>query len=1249
MTLSSEELIKIVVDDERYTRHLNSQSLTNHAKVGIFEIPKSSFTAFRLTYASPVELSLSSKVVLLGGVPEHWYQAQKDTIKREFLRARHPKISGRVDRLTKYGLRAVYHSENFGEEILKGPSFRRGGDTGKPNCPDVNGPVPGELKHAFTSIPDGVHRLKRNTQDTFVVEGADSCQVPSSSRRRKLKHSSKTSGDIPTVSSLNKGTLEKFLTKVDEQDEDKTSHTSSIGSSNQDKAHNHALNEKGSGKLRRHSSISSSGKSTLGSHPDSELLERLYQEQKLNEIEMDKLLNGAALSPNQETHSTETYVSAVAESEGARDFWEDCCEFAEPTVFSSVGSPYSASNASRSPGFVNFTDEKTRYALEFDLPNSFSDRGRLDDCTLSGQKDHQGSKKQTVVFMKAMAHSKDYKRLLLLQPKPERRPIGQRAKPIESGRTLFSKIHGHKVESFNNKQEGMVNRLRQEFSRRYGHHSSHMRQDRLGPILMMDRMLVIVKNAIEQRNPIVDFSEAEPIDTRVASRLKEYLVIARLTNRDSRPILIQFCHKKHFSYHRRNDKYNDTHTIGNTLDFYLNKDCIVGLYSPLDNTIFVEKPDDRLGSHVSEELYGLKHSDLSTLRFYILKCRTLSSTSKWYDLLQSVTGNSSITNKITLGVPEANVLFTVHLYRELLERLEQLEAQERKMLKISCLPRGYCVFKAPILRYLSLIVNQKLRDAGYDELVRLWEGANVNLGCNFRHYDKINWCPGYQGTSLRSLSALFPSNVLEFRPYTYYGRKLDLPNGSVLLEPPVVEGFLLKLTGHNGLDKTVLGTPYLKPIYFFTSENLLFTMGSMKSMPPVPLELLISATEKSDVEKIKTSLKNLPDVYEQNPYPLDLGSHIEWLKENYNEDTFALNDYYAFKCFNRRIVQILKSENLIDMADIEEVRQGSVDDVQPHEINYQIYNQARSIFWKVEKSLDETAQSLIFIQMKNRLIMKLLAPNPNVCEEWVTRLRALITYWNEKRESDFSKLWDTKVQNINNLKIDEGEDANANGRSPKWMTERGVTNPSIYNINALSVLRPILHRGVLHQKPKKHSVFSKYWVVLIPGFLILYRYFRRSKTGYAKPSVDHAHYMTIPIEQCYVYSGTLTELDLLDRDKTFDEFNPGSHSLPRIYDDGWRSSETETSRCFTLWFGKKRILSKSPKNSQNQSDCSNSPQVSDLKDEPNGNAQNPNMIKMVKQHGVSGRSMVFMARSRQERDIWVLSLHYELERLMDYS
>ena len=40
-------------------------------------------------------------------------------------------------------------------------------------------------------------------------------------------------------------------------------------------------------------------------------------------------------------------------------------------------------------------------------------------------------------------------------------------------------------------------------------------------------------------------------------------------------------------------------------------------------------------------------------------------------------------------------------------------------------------------------------------------------------------------------------------------------------------------------------------------------------------------------------------------------------------------------------------------------------------------------------------------------------------------------------------------------------------------------------------------------------------------------------------------------------------------------------------------------------------------------------------------------IKLVNRLGVGGVSMVFLARSRQERDLWVLALNNEIEQIAE--
>ncbi|AQZ11736.1 SPO71 (YDR104C) [Zygosaccharomyces parabailii] len=1248
MTLTTKEIISIVFNDDQYIQHVNSHSLGENAHWKVIEIPRSSFTAFRLSYASPIELSLSSKTVLLGGIPSQWYHAQRNSIRNCLGKMKNSKLREKIGKESDYGIRAIYHEDKSALEQPLGESSK---DTQRStNCrkSSVTGPRqnPKEFRHASTTtVKDRICSLENKSQTSPFLPAIDFYRIASPGERPLLQREGYTSGDLPTVPLESTNVLRNWLTRNKDREDNAQDTAERSG-----KDDNHTIKN---GDTSFDSSVEGLGapydnlREFSGLKDREKTLDQLYKEQEQNEKEMNRLLNTTNAywdETKKDGQSDETYVSVISDPSDVKETERSAVPAASTTL------PYTDPTISANEDakvFESFND-RVNQSISFGIPLHLKgQKALIDDALESGLNDAQSTKRR-VVFLKALASSKDFKKLSVLAPEPEKVPLSKVESHTRHERSSNYKLHGRRLKSANVKTKGIFSKFKQRASKKCGtYYSSHGHSDRKGPVLMMDKMLVMVKTAVNQRNPILDFSESEPLDTRVADRWREYIVIARQTNQPDRPILLQFC--RHSSWHKNLQEQDPG--SGNSLDFYLDKSCVVGLYSILDKTIFIEKPDDKYFDHYLGELHEFDDHDLSPLKFYILRCSTLMSSGKWNDFLRSAIGIKSMPSRISLRVPEAGVAFSVHFTQQLTRELEQMEIQERSILKIACLPRGYRVFQVPIIRYLLATVYDKLKDAGFTDVIKGWEKANVVMGVNFRHYDLINWCPGHQSHSLRSTCSLFQPHLLEFRPYAYCGRKLKLASGATVLEQTPIEGFLLRLTNQEGSDKDFLGNPHLIPTYFFTSENLLFSMAFAESTPPVPLELLISASDSLDPTALGDRLNEIPQVFEQNPYPLDLNSHIEWLNGTLDQEKFILNDFFAFKCFNRRIIQIIKSEAVIDLTEIGDIYQGSVTEVNSHELTYKSYALARSTFWRNEISVPETAKSIIILRHKNGLFLKLLAPNAAIGKEWVVRLKQLVFYWKEKQISELHKLWSTKMRNITNLQIEEEQEANVNGRTPKWVTDRGVTDPTIYNVNALAVLRPMLHKGILYQKPKKHAVFSKYMVVLVPGFLILYHSYRRSKTGFAKNSFDHRHYMTVPIEHCYVYSGTLTELDLLDRSRDFDELNPGTHALPRIYSDGWASSETETSRCFTLWFGKKRFLSRSSKNLQSEKDYQNEiPKMSDLKSEPQGgNTHNPNMLKMIRQLGVSGRSMVFMARSRQERDLWVLSLFYEMERLKNFE
>ncbi|EGD97825.1 hypothetical protein TESG_05331 [Trichophyton tonsurans CBS 112818] len=96
--------------------------------------------------------------------------------------------------------------------------------------------------------------------------------------------------------------------------------------------------------------------------------------------------------------------------------------------------------------------------------------------------------------------------------------------------------------------------------------------------------------------------------------------------------------------------------------------------------------------------------------------------------------------------------------------------------------------------------------------------------------------------------------------------------------------------------------------------------------------------------------------------------------------------------------------------------------------------------------------------------------------------------------------------------------------------------------------------------------------------------------------------------------------------KTFDNNHPSHNSTPRIYpSDGWTSADEDTATTFVIWNNTRRVLFHG-------------------EEERDGN-QKTRRWRHVSRLGASGRSIVFKARSRAERDLWVLAIETEIDQL----
>lgn len=132
-------------------------------------------------------------------------------------------------------------------------------------------------------------------------------------------------------------------------------------------------------------------------------------------------------------------------------------------------------------------------------------------------------------------------------------------------------------------------------------------------------------------------------------------------------------------------------------------------------------------------------------------------------------------------------------------------------------------------------------------------------------------------------------------------------------------------------------------------------------------------------------------------------------------------------------------------------------------------------------------------------------------------------------------------------------------------------------------------------------------------------------SGKEVPHIQHQRQAAIDLKNCYIYSGLVTESDLLYQNRTFDSNHPGHHALPRVYlEDGWTSIDEDTMTCFVVWQPRNRSFFKAS--------------------EKQDSGKKRQRLRYVSRLGVPGRTIVFKARSRAERDHWVMSIGMEIDR-----
>lgn len=715
-----------------------------------------------------------------------------------------------------------------------------------------------------------------------------------------------------------------------------------------------------------------------------------------------------------------------------------------------------------------------------------------------------------------------------------------------------------------------------------------LRQYKDGEVFRVEKMLVLIKE-VWNKQVSSKFNEQEQFDSRIYERWREYLVILRKSDDPNNPILIQF---KDLD---SSDKLNPEFSL------YINELSSAQFYSDFDKSICITSQKD------------------NSSFMYILRSRDQVTSFRWLYFIRQMLGYED--NKLfNIHIPDISIDLKISI--SYLKLITMLEADKHMSIKV--LDKGYDIKYCTLIQYLKETINSELKDMHKPHIDEWLERNKLAWFC-FKLYDRLEWAPNNSNAFYIQHQLLFEKFELNLRSITPHIETIIDGEGK-MEEPVPIEGFLSRLSDNLGKEKKIIRNFY-QLLYFYSNDNLLFFMKYYRAVPPSPDNILMN--NPNEERKVQ-----FPIVFEKSPFPINEFDHITWLNENQEE--FEINDHIAMCEFERRAQQVIKAEAMIDMCQVKQVEAIS------HESISRAQKLAHCILWYSNGHLIDdlsVVNSGFVIKMNNGSTLKLQAPDQTTRDIWVKKLNDLKRYWDQKMKNTTKRILDIRDQNIKNLKINEYIDSNIYFESELLNIKTSLADPYIHSIKSLAMSRSIVCSGYLFQKSKKHSNFNRFFVVLCPGFLMLFSIYKRSRTtGVSKNTTSFTHYLTVPLSDCYVYSGDLASLDLLENTRNRDPGHPGQNNIPRIYSDGWKSSEEEYMRCFTLWFGKKKQISQ-------QKDILLNYNLN-LDQTKNSRPKNPNSIKLAAKLGITGKSIVFMARSRQEREIWVLSIFSGSNRLV---
>lgn len=742
-----------------------------------------------------------------------------------------------------------------------------------------------------------------------------------------------------------------------------------------------------------------------------------------------------------------------------------------------------------------------------------------------------------------------------------------------------------------------------------------------GELMKMEKMLVRIDTT--QQSIVEDFDEkvSQGVETRTLDKWREFMVVCR---KHAQGAVLQLY---------------QTRVIASTADKTKKKPkaeiimspakANVNMFSSLDKTLCIWTAERR-------QTY-----------IYYLRPRSGATSVEWLTLLSSVVGKGRA-RTLQVNVPDLSVCLRLDDPFKTLEASDILakaaEGDDDALATIVSDEKGAA--GAIVARCIAMLKECP----EWADVLRAWAEYD-RIGLAWKRYDRLEWVYGAVEQRMYGTIAMQKTHDLELRPKDHYPLDAKTHRGSNVGEPPPVEGFLIRLTSQKGQARR-MGKMMFKRLYFTSQNQYLIFLRPARASPPPPPKM--PTKQNGNVPSTKQFVDTAPLSYDIEPYPLD-GDEISWLDHEgiKKKSELLAHDQEAANEADRHIKMLMGCDGFINMSDIKRVRKfnkGTIPADEDLDSGSDVDFHERGIDRRdvPDGSTGELEEDRVFeLLLKNGLVIRLQAYNKEAKEEWIKRLRQLVKYWHCRAKDDMDLFKSVREQNLRELQIDERAEAQVGSFAYKWEVSQSYASPIMYNLCGISHCRTIHVSGTIFRKPRRHTTFTRCHVILSAGHLLIFQDTLRKTSGAKLVHIHHERIGSIDLKGCYLYSGLLTENDLLYQNQTFDSNMPGHHSLPRIYlDDAWTSADEDAMTTFVIWHAKSKSWFRSShfvddvRKAERQNSINSEGEIDD-----GTRGKTKTKLTRVSQLGATGRSVVFKARSRAERDHWVLAIQVEIERL----